>query len=189
MALPRKKVPTGSSSSMYILILYTLLHLSLRSSDAFLMPTTTTQSRGNHYYRNRQSSNVPGETQQRLLNFGVQRAPNSNYMNGNDNDSDEDPPKSDEAMERDHVISNDNSIQAAKRRDGSGLGGYDAGESLRQEEKLNVGDPQLKVKEKERSVTSILKELAAIQQQGPQKYCILGTRHCSYLHQQIIELL
>jgi len=53
---------------------------------------------------------------------------------------------------------------------------------------INVGDPQL-VKEKERSVTSILKELAAIQQQGPQKYCILGTRHCSYLHQQIIELL
>ncbi|EEC45495.1 predicted protein, partial [Phaeodactylum tricornutum CCAP 1055/1] len=43
--------------------------------------------------------------------------------------------------------------------------------------------------EKERSVTSILKELAAIQQQGPQKYCILGTRHCSFLHQQIIELL
>ena len=23
----------------------------------------------------------------------------------------------------------------------------------------------------------------------PRKYCILGTRHCSYLHQQIIELL
>ena len=28
-----------------------------------------------------------------------------------------------------------------------------------------------------------------IQGQGPSKYCILGTRHCSYLHQQIIELL
>lgn len=70
-----------------------------------------------------------------------------------------------------------------------GVGGYDPGESLRQEETLNVGDPQIKVIEKERSVTSILKELAAIQQQGPQKYCILGTRHCSYLHQQIIELL
>ena len=68
------------------------------------------------------------------------------------------------------------------------LGGYDPGESLRREE-VNVGAPQIKVIEKERSVTSILKELAAIQQQGPQKYCILGTRHCSYLHQQIIELL
>lgn len=68
------------------------------------------------------------------------------------------------------------------------LGGYDPSEKIGGKE-VNVGDPQLKVKEKERSVTSILKELAAIQQQGPQKYCILGTRHCSYLHQQIIELL
>jgi len=51
-----------------------------------------------------------------------------------------------------------------------------------------VGDPQRKV-EKEMSVTSILKELTAIQEQGPQKYCVLGTRHCSYLHQRIIELL
>ena len=78
--------------------------------------------------------------------------------------------------------------EGAKKKSDGGVGGYDPGESLRQEE-LNVGDPQIKVKEKERSVTSILKELAAIQQQGPQKYCILGTRHCSFLHQQIIELL
>jgi hypothetical protein len=75
-----------------------------------------------------------------------------------------------------------------KKSGGDTVGGYDPGEALRSEE-LNVGDPQIRVKEKERSVTSILKELAAIQQQGPQKYCILGTRHCSYLHQQIIELL
>ena len=67
------------------------------------------------------------------------------------------------------------------------LGGYDPSERIGSG--INVGDPQIKVKEKERSVTSILKELAAIQQQGPQKYCILGTRHCSFLHQQIIELL
>jgi len=72
-----------------------------------------------------------------------------------------------------------------------GLGEYDPSENLPQSQREvpNVGDPQLRVKEKERSVTNILKELAAIQQQGPQKYCILGTRHCSYLHQQIIELL
>lgn len=69
-----------------------------------------------------------------------------------------------------------------------GLGEYDSLQDLRRED-VNVGDPQIKVKEKERSVTSILRELAAIQQQGPQKYCILGTRHCSFLHQQIIELL
>lgn len=70
-----------------------------------------------------------------------------------------------------------------------GLGEYDPSERLRPEREVMVGDPQLRVIEKDRSVTSILRELAAIQQQGPQKYCILGTRHCSYLHQQIIELL
>ena len=70
-----------------------------------------------------------------------------------------------------------------------GLGEYDPSEDIRPEREVVVGDPQIRLKEKERSVTSILKELAAIQQQGPQKYCILGTRHCSYLHQQIIELL
>ena len=72
-----------------------------------------------------------------------------------------------------------------------GLGEYDPSENLPQTERAvpNVGDPQLRVKEKDWSVTNILKELAAIQQQGPQKYCILGTRHCSYMHQQIIELL
>jgi hypothetical protein len=70
-----------------------------------------------------------------------------------------------------------------------GLGEYDPSEGLRPEREVVVGDPQLRVMEKEQSFTSILKELAAIQQQGPQKYCILGTRHCSYLHQQIIELL
>ena len=69
-----------------------------------------------------------------------------------------------------------------KRKSDSDVGGYDPGEALRSEE-LNVGDPQMKVLEKDRSVTRILRELAAIQQQGPQKYCILGTRHCSYLHQ------
>lgn len=81
-------------------------------------------------------------------------------------------------------------VEAAKKpkQPDKNVGGYDPGEALRQEE-INVGNPQIKVMEKERSVTSILKELAAIQQQGPQKYCILGTRHCSYLHQQIIELL
>ena len=67
------------------------------------------------------------------------------------------------------------------------LGGYDPSERIG--EGVKVGDPQIRVQEKERSVTSILKELSAIQQQGPQKYCILGTRHCSYMHQQIIELL
>lgn len=56
-------------------------------------------------------------------------------------------------------------------------------------DKMNVGNPQIMVEEKDMTVTDILRELAAIRQEGPQKYCILGTRHCSYLHQQIIELL
>jgi hypothetical protein len=70
-----------------------------------------------------------------------------------------------------------------------GLGEYDPSEDIRPGRDTLVGNPQVRLKEKERSVTSILRELAAIQQQGPQKYCILGTRHCSYLHQQIVELL
>lgn len=70
-----------------------------------------------------------------------------------------------------------------------GLGEYDPSEDIRPKREVLVGDPQIKVKTKDQSITNILKELAAIQQQGPQKYCILGTRHCSYLHQQIIELL
>jgi hypothetical protein len=69
------------------------------------------------------------------------------------------------------------------------LGRYDPSEGLEPERQVNVGDPQILLKEKDRSVTSILKELASIQQLGPQKYCILGTRHCSYMHQQIVELL
>lgn len=44
-------------------------------------------------------------------------------------------------------------------------------------------------REVERSFDTVLQELAAIQQDGPRNIAILGTRHCSYLHQQIIELL
>jgi len=60
---------------------------------------------------------------------------------------------------------------------------------VKRKEKLNVGNPQILVKDKDLTVNDILLELAAIRQEGPQKYCILGTRHCTYLHQQIIELL
>jgi len=51
-----------------------------------------------------------------------------------------------------------------------------------------VGDPQKK-EQKDYTIDTVLKELAEIQNAGPKKYCILGTRHCSYGHQQIIELL
>ncbi|KAL7557352.1 hypothetical protein ACA910_014279 [Epithemia clementina (nom. ined.)] len=84
-------------------------------------------------------------------------------------------------------LSPENSRRDRELRPDRDLGGYDPSERIG--EGVKVGDPQIRVQEKERSVTSILKELAAIQQRGPQKYCILGTRHCSYMHQQIIELL
>jgi hypothetical protein len=79
-------------------------------------------------------------------------------------------------------------LKVRESRGDKNVGGYDPSERIGASD-VKVGDPQIKVMEKERSVTSILRELAAIQQQGPQKYCILGTRHCSFLHQQIIELL
>ena len=68
---------------------------------------------------------------------------------------------------------------------------YDPSDKLElRQDKMNVGNPQIMVlEENDMTVTDILRELAAIRQEGPQKYCILGTRHCSYLHQQIIELL
>lgn len=73
--------------------------------------------------------------------------------------------------------------------DNNKLGAFEPGDKLPgRGDKVLVGDPQIKV-QKEISVSNILKELAAIQAQGPRKYCVLGTRHCSYLHQQIIELL
>lgn len=73
--------------------------------------------------------------------------------------------------------------------DNKKLGAFEPGDKLPgRGDKVLVGDPQIKV-QKEISVSNILKELAAIQAQGPRKYCVLGTRHCSYLHQQIIELL
>lgn len=72
---------------------------------------------------------------------------------------------------------------------GGGLGEFNPDKKLPgRGRQVLVGDPQKRV-EKEYSVSSILKELSAIQEQGPQKYCVLGTRHCSYLHQRIIELL
>ncbi len=73
--------------------------------------------------------------------------------------------------------------------DFSDLGEFDPSKKIPIKREVLVGNPQLKVKKKEKSVTQILQELAEIQQKGPRKYCILGTRHCSYLHQQIIELL
>jgi hypothetical protein len=72
---------------------------------------------------------------------------------------------------------------------GGGIGGYNPAEKLGLErEAAIVGDPQIAQLES-MNITMVLTELQAIQSQGPKKYCILGTRHCSFLHQQIVEML
>lgn len=43
--------------------------------------------------------------------------------------------------------------------------------------------------EREKMFDTILQELSAIQQNVPRRVAILGTRHFSFLHQQIVELL
>mmetsp|Transcript_36699 Transcript_36699/g.77016 ORF Transcript_36699/g.77016 Transcript_36699/m.77016 type:complete len:294 (+) Transcript_36699:219-1100(+) len=72
---------------------------------------------------------------------------------------------------------------------GGGVGEFKPDEKLNLErETANVGDPQTAQMEP-MNITKVLTELQAIQSQGPKKYCILGTRHCSFLHQQIVEML
>ena len=72
---------------------------------------------------------------------------------------------------------------------GGGVGGYNPGGNLGlQRPAPNVGDPQL-VQLEPMNIAQVMTELQAIQSQGPKKYCILGTRHCSFLHQQIVEML
>lgn len=46
-----------------------------------------------------------------------------------------------------------------------------------------------KNEERDKMFDTILQELSAIQQNAPRRVAILGTRHFSYLHQQIVELL
>ncbi|KAL7493966.1 hypothetical protein ACHAWT_002752 [Skeletonema menzelii] len=72
---------------------------------------------------------------------------------------------------------------------GNDVGGSSKEEKLGLErETAVVGDPQVAQMET-MNITKVLTELQAIQSQGPKKYCILGTRHCSFLHQQIVEML
>lgn len=141
---------------------------------AFIPPISTrsTVSR-KHHYRN----NTPQQQQWRRLwlasEDGSDCTSNSNTNRDNSNTG-----------------ANNNNTNNKESSNNNDLGKYDASERLpgRRGGEVMVGDPQQKV-QKEMSVSSILKELAAIQEQGNKKYCVLGTRHCSYLHQQIIELL
>jgi hypothetical protein len=153
---------TRIGSMLLVSLWSSLLLLSLSSVESF-------SSRGAAFSRQRRRGvHVPAQSRMAVV-----------YPSANDDTENTD---SDEA--RSSASSPTNSEKELARE----LGGYDPYEKFGGRQ-IDVGDPQIKVKEASRSVTSILKELAAIQQQGPQKYCILGTRHCSYLHQQIIELL
>ncbi len=81
-------------------------------------------------------------------------------------------------------------VPSAARR-GDDVGGFDPLKDKipTKRETANVGNPQTAVKTENMNIEKVLAELQAIQAQGPKKYCILGTRHCSLLHQQIVELL
>ena len=97
----------------------------------------------------------------------------------------------DENDEINYTNDDSNEIELSSIRMGSstGVGEYNREEKLGLErETANVGDPQL-VLDEPMNITDVLTELQAIQSQGPKKYCILGTRHCSFLHQQIVEML
>lgn len=93
--------------------------------------------------------------------------------------------RSDKLREDRDILAKDDNVGGREDQ----VGGYSAEERLgtKDTRQVMLGEPR--GPEKEYSVSSILQELAAIQRQGPQKYCVLGTRHCSFLHQQIIELL
>lgn len=86
-------------------------------------------------------------------------------------------------------------VDAATTIAGGGVGDYNPEEKLGLErEAANVGNPQTAQLAPTNitnpmNITKVLTELQAIQSQGPKKYCILGTRHCSFLHQQIVEML
>lgn len=85
--------------------------------------------------------------------------------------------------------SNSNMDDCKLSRRGGGLGEFNPEEKLGLErDAAIVGDP-LTAQEEPMNITKVLTELQAMQSQGPQKYCILGTRHCSFLHQQIVEML
>lgn len=95
--------------------------------------------------------------------------------------------ESDDIYKNNDIV--EESVPASTEMMAVGVGEYDREEKLGLErETANVGDPQAVI-DKPMNITSVLTELQAIQSQGPKKYCILGTRHCSFLHQQIVEML
>lgn len=62
--------------------------------------------------------------------------------------------------------------------------------SYEEDENSNISTLiEIQDEERDKMFDTILQELSAIQQNAPRKVAILGTRHFSFLHQQIVELL
>lgn len=138
-----------------------------------------------HFHRSKRSiAQTPIKIQSRNCLFALSSdIDESSSRSDNNDDNDIDNANTDNNSN--NLTTND--IVAFGGEDG--LGAFDPSKKLPLKREVIVGDPQQKVRKPEKSATDILTELAAIQKQGPQKYCILGSRHLSYLHQQIIELL
>lgn len=113
------------------------------------------------------------------MQFGNQQR-RETILNASNNDNTE---KEDTAYEE------TTTMEEQRNAKGGDVGGSSKEEKLGLErETAVVGDPQIAQMET-MNITKVLTELQAIQSQGPKKYCILGTRHCSFLHQQIVEML
>ena len=137
--------------------------------------------------------------------FPIRRPTKNNVLGGGTRGNNSNPPVVSRMRSRGPILSA--SYDSASNADGDddarvsdelilrvaigegGVGEYNPGNNLGlQREAPNVGDPQVAQLEP-MNITQVMTELQAIQSQGPKKYCILGTRHCSFLHQQIVEML
>lgn len=157
-------------------LLYFIALCHFNKATSFIIPT------GSSYLSNACSKS------QSLLSFNLRNHVNSLRSAADSSDF----PMASEDSNASSNSSNMNPITSLKREilQNSSLGDFDPSKKIPVKRQVLVGNPQLKVKKQEdMSINTILQELASIQKQGPRKYCILGTRHCSYLHQQIIELL
>lgn len=189
-------VATSFSTTTHSFFINTKYYSTWNSQNA---DTTSTSSRNNNNNNNsinsvqpdiysqfhpskRSIARAPIRIQSRsclfALSSDVDESESNPRANYNDDSDDHD-------MEYDFSAARDEIVAFGE----DGLGTFDPAKKLPLKREVIVGDPQQKVRKPEKSATDILTELAAIQKQGPQKYCILGSRHLSYLHQQIIELL
>jgi len=77
-------------------------------------------------------------------------------------------------------------VRAGEARARSGDSGDD---DLSSYDPTASGSSTATLQREDMSIEEILRQLESIQQGNPKKIVILGTRHCTFLHQQIVELL